>query len=302
MNERQYEIHTDLALEARERFEGDAGEIPGVSLEEWYEEQARMKVTRVDVLDEQGASLMRKEIGTYITLEADFRDYEEACQKILAHWIRSLLPEGSRKILAVGLGNKELTADSFGPIAVSHLWITGHLAEEGMSVSGISPGVMAQTGMETARIVEGIVRQMRPDALLVMDSLAARSTERLGRTIQLTDTGICPGSGVGNHRRGLNRRTLGIPVIAIGVPTVVGGATIARDTLEGVLSLLCKQCEEDSVLKKMNSTEREMLVRQIAEPRFGALYVTPKDIDETVLHLGAFVADGINTAIYGYLL
>lgn len=304
MDEKQYEIHTDLALEAKESFEGDGGEIPGVSLEESYQERARMKVTRVDILNEQGAAAMRKSIGTYITLEADFRDYEEECRDILADYIRQLLPEGARKLLTVGLGNGDMTADSLGPIAVSHLWITGHLAEDGVSMSGIAPGVMAQTGMETARIVEGIAKEIRPDAIIVIDALAARSTARLGRTIQLTDTGIHPGSGVGNHRKGLNQETLGIPVIAIGVPTVVGAATIACDTLDGLIAFLSEWKETEMVsdtLKNLENEEKYALMREIMEPRFGSLYVTPKDIDETVIHLGGFVADGINTAIYGYL-
>lgn len=304
MDEKQYEIHTDLALEAKESFEGDGGEIPGVSLEESYQECARMKVTRVDILNEQGAAAMKKSIGTYITLEADFRDYEEECRDILADYIRQLLPEGAKKLLTVGLGNGDMTADSLGPIAVSHLWITGHLAEDGISMSGIAPGVMAQTGMETARIVEGIAREIRPDAIIVIDALAARSTARLGRTIQLTDTGIHPGSGVGNHRKGLNQETLGIPVIAIGVPTVVGAATIACDTLDGLIAFLSEWKETEMVsdtLKNLENEEKYALMKEIMEPRFGSLYVTPKDIDETVIHLGGFVADGINTAIYGYL-
>lgn len=304
MEMKRYDIHTDLALETRERFAGDGGEIEGVSLEEKYVERAQMKITQVDILNEQGASVMNREIGTYITLEADFKDHEEDCRDILAEQIRMLLPEDAKSLLIVGLGNEEMTADSIGPIVVSHLWITGHLMEEGMRISAIVPGVMAQTGMETAQIIEGIVRECKPDAVIAVDALAARNTSRLGRTIQLTDTGINPGSGVGNHRKGINQGTLGVPVLAIGVPTVVGATTIACDTLDSLVVFLDKWKEMRGVsntLRQMGEQEKYVFMKEILEPQIKSLYVTPKDIDETVIHLGGFVADGINEAVYGYL-
>ncbi len=304
MEMRQYDIHTDLALETRERFAGDGGEIEGVALKETYIEHAQLKITCVDILNEQGASVMGREIGTYITLEADFRDHEADCRDILAEQIRLLLPQSAKKIFIVGLGNKEMTADSIGPIAVSHLWITGHLMEEGVKVSAIVPGVMAQTGMETAQIIEGIVKEYKPDVVIVVDALAARNCARLGTTIQLTDTGINPGSGVGNHRKGINEKTLGIPVIAIGVPTVVGAATIACDTLDSLVAFLDKWEEMRSVsdtLRQMREEEKYKFMKEVLEPQIKSLYVTPKDIDERVVHLGGFIADGINEAVYGYL-
>lgn len=304
MERKQYDIHTDLALEVRERFVGDGGEIEGVSLKETYVERAQMKITCVDILNEKGAEVMKREIGTYITLEADFKDHEEECKDILAEQIKMLLPQNAKNLLIVGLGNEDMTADSIGPIAVSHLWITGHLMEDGMRISAIIPGVMAQTGMETAQIIEGIVKECKPDVVVVIDALAARNTSRLGRTIQLTDTGINPGSGVGNHRKGINEETLDVPVIAIGVPTVVGAATIACDTLDSLVIFLDKWKETKSIsntLRQMEEQERYTFMKEILEPQMKSLYVTPKDIDEVVVHLGGFVAEGINEAVYGYL-
>lgn len=292
-------MHTDLAVEARESFAGEGGEIPGVSLEEMVIEEAELKVTTVEIINEKGAQVMGKPVGTYITLESDFYNYEESCLEQLASYIRRLLPETDRPYLTVGLGNRDMTADSLGPIAVEHLQINAHLSEVG-GMSGIAPGVMAQTGMETAQIIKGIVEETNPGAVIVVDALAARSTSRLGRTIQLSDTGIHPGSGVGNHRMGMNEETLGIPVIAIGVPTVVGTFTIACDTLDALAGFLEQEPGTKALaetIRAMPGQERHQVVQELMGKGFGGLFVTPKDIDETVVRLGGFVAEGINRAV-----
>lgn len=292
-------MHTDLAVEARESFEGDGGEIPGVSLEEVVIAEAELKVTTVEILNEAGEKAMGKPVGTYITLESDFYNYEESCLEQLAAYIRRLLPETDRPFLTVGLGNQDMTADSLGPVAVNHLRINAHLSEIG-GMSGITPGVMAQTGMETAHIIKGIVEATRPGAVIVVDALAARSTARLGRTIQLTDTGIHPGSGVGNHRMGINEESLGVPVIAIGVPTVVGTATIACDTLDALAGCLEQEPQTKAMaetIRAMSGPERHQVMQELMGKGLGGLFVTPKDIDETVVRLGGFVAEGINRAV-----
>ena len=240
----EFQVRTDLALEARERFEEDV-EIRGVEVEEAYDEQRDIRVTVVRIRTENGAKAMGKPIGTYITLEAPRmsepdEDYHREVSEKLAGYLKKLLDvKNEKSVLVVGLGNREVTPDALGPEAVNHLRVTRHVVreygkaafarEKVQLVSTIVPGVMAQTGMETLEIVRGIVAETKPDQVVVIDALAARSSKRLNRTIQISDAGIQPGSGVGNHRNSLTRETIGIPVLAIGVPTVVDAATIVYD-------------------------------------------------------------------------
>lgn len=276
-------VRTDLALEARESFEGSDTEVHGVVVEEEYEEDLDLKVTRVKILSERGAREMGKPVGTYLTLEAPGlavpdEDYHREISEALADCLKELAgDQKSRSVLVAGLGNRDVTPDALGPKAVSNLMITRHLFQEygreamGMesasAVSGIAPGVMAQTGMETSEILQGVIDQTSPDLLVVIDALAARSTRRLGRTIQLTDTGIQPGSGVGNHRGSLTRESLGIPVIAIGVPTVVEAAAIIYDA--------------------QGSCER-------MPPHLNGMFVTPKNIDEMIKQLSFTLSEALN--------
>lgn len=276
-------VRTDLALEVRESFEGSDTEVHGVVVEEQYEEDLDLKITRVKILSERGAREMGKPVGTYLTLEAPGlavpdEDYHREISEALADCLKELAgDQKSRSVLVAGLGNRDVTPDALGPKAVSNLMITRHLFQEygreamGMeqasAVSGIAPGVMAQTGMETSEILQGVIDQTSPDLLVVIDALAARSTRRLGRTIQLTDTGIQPGSGVGNHRGSLTRESLGIPVIAIGVPTVVEAAAIIYDA--------------------QGSCER-------MPPHLNGMFVTPKNIDEMIKQLSFTLSEALN--------
>ncbi len=320
-----FEIRTDLAVEEKESFPGDGGEIAGVSLREWHEEDSCIKVTEVKILDGQGARAMRKPEGTYLTLEADCqkgkedRFYEEAAAELSCHIRRMIAgligkPEeewDALKILVVGLGNSQVTPDSLGPEAVGQLPMTRHLESQygtGFlkerhlpSLSGIAPGVMAQTGMETAEILQGIIQETKPELLIAIDALAARSIRRLGTTIQLTDTGIHPGSGVGNHRHGLTRKSLGIPVLSIGVPTVVGAAAIVHDTVAALIQVLAENEGTRGMgqfIENMESDEQYMLIRELLEPEFGSLFVTPPDIDETIRRLSTAISEGIQRAVF----
>ena len=247
----QFQVRTDLALEARERYEEDV-EIRGVSVEETYDEKRDIRATTVRIESENGAKAMGKPIGVYITLEAPKlsepdKDYHREVSEALAVYLQELLgTKEERSVLVVGLGNREVTPDALGPEVVGNLRITRHVVKEyGKAafekekvhmVSGIVPGVMAQTGMETLEIVRGVVEETQPDVVVAIDALAARSSKRLNRTIQISDAGIHPGSGVGNHRHSLTRETIGVPVVAIGVPTVVDAATIVM-TLSGTETL-----------------------------------------------------------------
>lgn len=280
----QFPIRTDLALESKEWCEAEAEEIRGVIFEEQIDEKRNVVVTKVKIETENGARAIGKPIGTYLTLEApelsvpDEGSHREVSEA-LSHQLRQLLSEDVESVLVVGLGNREVTPDALGPEVIGNLYITRHILKEYgnyafpdkkvAAISGIVPGVMAQTGMETLEIIRGIIKETRPQCVIAIDALAARSVKRLGRTIQLSDTGINPGSGVGNHRKGLNEETLGVPVIAIGVPTVVDAATIVYDVCQ----------------------DREKIPSGIA-----GMFVTPKNIDETVKSLSFTISEALNMA------
>lgn len=296
-----YNIHTDLALEDKERYESDDVEISGVIVDEFYDKEHDIRVTEVKILTENGAKAMRKPIGTYITMEMASlalpdEEYHTAVAKELAKYVGNILKIDKQDytVLVVGLGNREVTPDALGPHTVDCLNITRHIVREygkyaldedtTHMISAIAPGVMAQTGMESYEIIKGITETTNPDVVIVVDALAARNTKRLNKTIQIADTGIHPGSGVGNHRNEISRATLGIPVIAIGVPTVVDAATIVRDTVENLVSAL-----EDENKYEIMGDMQEMIA-----PHLYGMFVTPKDIDESIDRIGATIAKGLN--------
>ena len=290
-------IHTDLALETKEKFEEDHIEIRGVEIQEDYDQEKDIRKTVVKIKTENGARAMGRPQGIYITLEAPNmsvpdEDYHREISEELSRHLRELLPaKEDMKVLVVGLGNREITPDALGPDVVANLHITRHIIKEygiqGMgeehadSVSGIAPGVMAQTGMETMEIIRGVIEETEPDVIIAVDALAARSVRRLNRTIQITDTGIHPGSGVGNHRSGLTEETLGIKVIGIGVPTVVDGATIVHDAMAHLLDTL-------------EETEKKEFLEEMIAPSLHSMFVTPKDVDETVKRLAYTISEGLN--------
>lgn len=295
-----YRIRTDLALESKERYERDNVEISGVVIREFYDEEKDIRTTEVKIETEKGAKAMGKPQGTYITMEAPNmsvpdEDYHREISRELSKHLRKLASlEKEKSVLVVGLGNRDVTPDALGPHVIQNLHITRHVLREygtlGMgeerahSISGIVPGVMAQTGMETLEIIQGVIREVKPDVVVAVDALAARSTKRLNRTIQITDTGINPGSGVGNHRDGLNAETLGIPVIGIGVPTVVDAATIVHDAMAHLLEALEEQ-------------EQKEFLEEMISPHLHSMFVTPKDVDETVKRLGFTISEGLNLAL-----
>lgn len=270
-----YNIHTDLALEDKERFESDNVEVSGVSVEEFYDEEKEIRITEVKILTENGAKTMRKPIGTYITMEMpnlviSDEEYHHIVAEELAKYVGNILNMKKEEYtaLVVGLGNRDVTPDALGPHTIECLNVTRHivreygkyaLGEDAMQmVSAIAPGVMAQTGMESFEIIKGISEIVQPDVVIVVDALAARNTKRLNRTIQIADTGIHPGSGVGNHRNALTEEALGIPVLALGVPTVI----------------------------------------EISEPEFGPMYVTPHNIDERVEMLSYTISEALHEALF----
>lgn len=318
----KYSVRTDLALEEKERFESDNVEISGVVLEEDYDETLEIRITRVKIETENGAKAMGKPAGVYLTLEAPNlavpdEDYHREISEKLADHMEELLHENHLtgrdiSVLVVGLGNRQVTPDALGPYVADNLCVTRHIVREygkyamGMEraqlVSAIVPGVMGQTGMETLEIVKGVVTETKPDLVIAVDALAARNSRRLNRTIQIADTGIHPGSGVGNHRNGLTRETLGVPVIGIGVPTVVDAATIVSDTMENLIQAM--ETSETlkgvgEVLKMYNNAEKYELVKELISPHLNGMFVTPKDEDEMVKQISYTVSESLNLPFAG---
>lgn len=253
----------------------------------------------VKIKTENGAKAMGRPQGNYITIEApnlsvpDEDYHREVSEEIARHLGQLIDLKSEKSILVVGLGNQAITADSLGPSVVANLRMTRHIIKEyglmGINeekmhrTSGIVPGVMAQTGMETSEIIQGVVEETKPDVVIAVDALAARSTKRLNRTIQITDTGINPGSGVGNHRIGLTQDNLQVKVIGIGVPTVVDAATIVHDAMAHLLDAL----EEE---------EKKEFLEEMISPHLHTMFVTPKDVDETVKYLSFTISEGLNMA------
>ena len=322
----KYSIRTDLALEQKERFESDHVEIQGVVLEEDYDEEKEMRITRVEIETENGAKAMGKPTGTYLTLETpnlalpDDDTHMEIASELCQH-IRELIDknidrggegkeeteDGDLSVLVVGLGNREVTPDALGPYVADHLAVNRHIVKEygkyamGMEqakmISAIVPGVMGQTGMESSEIVRGIIAETHPDIVIAVDALAARNSRRLNRTVQIADTGIHPGSGVGNHRIGMTKESLGVPVIGIGVPTVVDAATIVNDTMENFIRALESSDALKGVGKELRSYsagEKYEFVKELIAPHLNGMFVTPKDVDELIHHISHTISEAIN--------
>lgn len=351
----KYNIRTDLAIEAHEiaieqqgvEVEHNISQIEGVVIKE--REIDDIKVSLVEV-SEAGAKAIGKKKGSYLTLEVQGirekdTETQEKVEKVLATELANILTR--KKIpkdascLVVGLGNWNVTPDALGPAVVENLTVTRHLfelqpnsVEKGFrSVSGISPGVMGLTGIETSDIILGVVEKSKPDFLIVVDALAARSIERVNSTIQISDTGIHPGSGVGNKRKELSQETLGIPVIAIGVPTVVDAVSITSDAFDFILKHFGKELKEGnkpsrslvpagfSFGKKKKLTEEDMpgekerqtflgivggleeeekrkLIYEVLSPLGHNLMVTPKEVDTFIEDMANLMANGLNAALH----
>lgn len=308
-------IRTDLAIEARELYgKGNKSDVPGVIVDVQKDED--ITITRVKIEKEVGARIMGKAKGNYVTLEVprlreNDKDLQEDVARALAKEMAALVKIDNRSVvLVVGLGNWNITPDALGPRVVDHLLVTRHIKEyipdqideSVRSVCAVAPGVLGVTGIETGEIIKGIVDRVRPDLVIAIDALASRKLERVSTTIQIADTGINPGSGVGNNRKQLSRETLGIPVIAIGVPTVVDAATMANDTIDMVLDSMIEGSDQNSefykALKNMNRDDKYKLIQEVLYPYYGHLMVTPKEVDRLVEDIAVIIADGLNVAIH----
>lgn len=309
-------IRTDLALEAREMYSAEqkTKELPGVNVE--TKELENCIVTKVEVIDEQGSTIMNKDIGTYITLESNLMkfDDDESREEMINYLKDELIDvfgsDKTKKTLIIGLGNWNITSDALGPRSVSKTLVTRHIFknynkdydDDFTEVAALSPGVMGITGIETSETVKAIVDTIKPDRVVAIDALASRKMERVNATIQISTAGICPGGGVGNKRKALNKEYLGVDVIAIGVPTVVDAATLTNDVLDMAIDNLMNESKESesfyNMLKKLKEEEKYQLIKDSLDPYDKNLIVTPKDIDETIENLSVIISEGLNRSLH----
>jgi len=346
---KEFQVRTDLAVEARDMYtetEETESEIKGVTFKERQEND--IKISYVDI-DEEGAKLLGKKAGSYVTIYADGvkkqdTARQEAAAKILAKELEELIAHNNIPAngtgLIVGLGNWNVTPDALGPMTIEKILVTSHLfklqqetvADGYREVAAVTPGVMGVTGIETSDIIFGIAEKFNPDFIIAVDALASRSIERVNETIQLSDSGIHPGSGVGNKRKEISQKTLGVPVIAIGVPTVVDAVTITSDTIDFMLKHFGREWKEKDKPSKslapagmsfggkklteadlpdeekrktvfgivggLSEDEKRKLIAEVLTPIGHNLMVTPKEVDGFMIDMANLIANGINAALH----
>ena len=314
-----YGVHTDLALEANQMAEQrEGGPIPGV-LSEITEEEG-ITITRLTVDTEAGSRAIGKVIGKYVTFEVpELRTHDSELGDRVAtrfaqefeRFLQELGVETSADVLIVGLGNWNVTPDALGPMVVENTMVTrqffelmpDQVAPGYRSVSAVAPGVLGITGIESSEIVKGIVDRTKPGLIIAVDALASRSLDRVNTTIQIADTGIHPGSGIGNKRKGLTQEILGIPVIAIGVPTVVYASTLVNSVFDMMREHFIRQAGDTGrlmgMLDQLAETERLTLVKEVLSPLKHDLLVTPKEVDQFIEDIANVIASGLNAALHG---
>lgn len=313
----KYSVRTDLALEARELASPQGSAIPGVQMD--VQEDGPIKVTKITIETEQGSQAMGKMIGHYITFEVpELRKQDTELQNKVAtrfaqefeKFLQELGVPKMAKVLVIGLGNWNVTPDALGPIVVENMLVTRHffelmpdqVAPGYRPVSAVAPGVLGITGIESSDIVAGIVEKSKPDLIIAVDALASKNVDRVNTTIQVADTGIHPGSGIGNKRKGITKEIFGIPVVAIGVPTVVYASTIVNNTFDMMSSHFRKETSNTGailgLLDSMQEEERLMLVKEVLNPLGHDLLVTPKDIDQFIEDIANIIANGLNAGLH----
>ena len=304
---------TDLAVEAREMLTRDAREdIPGVQVE--TEKNDEIVITRVNITTPQAEQVMGKSQGKYVTIEAKGLRYKNNVlqEQVMKYFAKELVElahlNHKATVLVVGLGNWDITPDALGPRVISKIVVTRHIQhmispelKDGVrSVCAVSPGVLGVTGIETAEIIIGIVEKVKPDLVIAIDALAAAASGRVLTTIQITNTGIHPGSGIGNRRRKISQESLNVPVIAVGIPTVVHASTIAMDTI-AVLQEHASFSRYFKSMQSISSQDRRTKVNQVLPELLGDLIVTPKEVDILIEDMAEVVAGGINQALHPHI-
>ena len=309
-----FNFRTDLASERREIYQkaNQLEEIDGIEANQ-EEIDENIKVERVKITNENGEKAIGKPVGNYITIDvkqlkiAQEEEIEKAAETLSNQLVKVLDTHIDKQgeILVVGLGNMYVTPDSLGPKVINEIEVTRHIinylpqyVEEGTRmVSAISPGVLGTTGIETVEILKGIVDNINPKLVIVIDALASRSIERISSTIQLSDTGIVPGAGVGNTRSEISEKTLGIPVVAIGIPTVVETAVLVNDCLDLFIAKLQDEAKSNDYLNQLKEEDNYQEIREVLLPKDYNLIVTPKEIDDLIENMSQIVARGINNAV-----
>ena len=308
-----YNFRTDLADERSDIYKkaNKIEEIPGIITEEKNVDE-KIKITRVKIQSQEGAESLGKPIGNYITIDIKKLNIltEEEIEKVIectANEIKARIDELSGEkddILVVGLGNEAVTPDALGPKVVKNIEITRHIIkylpqyidENSRPVSAVAPGVLGTTGIETLEIIQGVVNNIKPKLLIVIDALASRSMERISSTIQIADTGIVPGAGVGNSREELSKRTLGIPVIAIGIPTVVETAVVVNEALDLLIEKYQQEAKSNETLNKIKEEDNYQEIKEALMPKEYNFIVTPKEIDELIKNMAKIVSKAMNRA------
>ena len=307
-------FRTDLALERRDIFQksNNLNQIDGIETEEQVINE-NIKVSKVRITNANGEKSIGKPIGDYITIDiknlkiADEDEIQKSAE-ILSNELKPIIGKYINykdDILVAGLGNLYVTPDSLGPKVVTDIEITRHIIkylpqyidENARPVSAISPGVLGTTGIETLEILEGVIDKVKPKMLIVIDALASRSIERISSTIQLSDTGIVPGAGVGNTRKKKKKNTLGIPVIAIGIPTVVESAVLVNDCLDLFITKLQEEAKSNEYLNNLKEQDNYEEIKEVLNPNDYNMIVTPKEIDELIKNMANIVARGINLSV-----
>ena len=311
--------HADLALEARDLASKETGGHGIEGLLSHVEEDGEIKITRIRVENAEAGRQIGKLPGNYITIEVpglrhkDSQLQDRVAGKFAEVFEDFLADTGiakDAKVLVIGLGNWNVTPDALGPIVVENVMVTRHYFElmpDRVSpgyrqVSAVAPGVLGTTGIESSEIVQGIVEKSKPDLVIAIDALASRSLDRVNSTIQIADTGIHPGSGIGNKRKGLTKEILGVPVIAIGVPTVVYASTIVNNAIDLMHHHFSRQTSNTKeimgLLDNLQEQERLELVKEVLNPVGHDLLVTPKEIDQFIEDIANIIASGLNAALH----
>lgn len=310
-------VRTDLALEAKEIYQEKHRKEKDIDgIEVINEIDNDIKVTTVKVKDENGARKIGKPKGNYVTIDIpEFTAYDGETMDRVSQVVSEILGrminiDVEKTALVVGLGNWKVTPDALGPKVTEGIMVTRHLKtvmpeimdDSVRPVCSIAPGVLGITGVETVEIIKGTVERVKPDVVICIDALAARRVERVNTTIQIGDTGISPGAGVGNNRKQINEDNLGVKVIAIGVPTVVDAVTIANDTIDMVVDSLMNNASSGNDFYKMlgslDKNEKSSLIREVLSSKsLGEMIVTPKDIDLIINSLAKIISNGINMSV-----
>ncbi len=306
-------FNSDLAVEMQEAYRQQDEKTPGVRLDNYKHEN--INISHVEVVNEIGEEKMGKPIGNYITIDIpSYAHYDAETVDSLSRVVSTKLSElidlqDKDDALVVGLGNWNVTPDALGPKVISKLMITRHLMQlvpdnidgQVRPVCGISPGVLGLTGIETSEIIKGVVEKIHPKLVICVDALAARKLSRVHRTIQICDTGISPGGGIGNKRMEINEKNIGVKVIAVGVPTVVNATVIANDAIEMIFEEMIEKYGDDDDFRKMISFIDEdnkwNVIQNILNPFYNDLAVTPKDVDLVVDSLAKILANSVNIAL-----